>query len=359
MRLTRDSECNSLLMLPFQPCCQQIFGLNVIDPAVNDLDKEVFYNCIHRAVVAPCLNNTLTPTALSNLELSKHLFTFEDAAGHMKQNGPIMLYLVLLKVDLQHLLALRTIAKQLRQRQCRNIKLMFWHSSHSSKLTTNKWLQTVDCTKRKHFVAILLLLLVLDQMRISSSLLKALIAMFTPELALMQTLKPRTSSLQPNNTTTMKYLKELGCQLIQKMQGFWPLLLRSSNSRNPPHTKNRQIKLPLLLELDLLWETWTSSLVLRYGAPRTNESQSLAMEWPIIGVPVTSTRLVTTAVFVTKTMVPQPMMSGRKLVIGTQRKVKGRKPCCYWWWRERETYYCEQIKDCTCFQPLRFWRGSQ
>ena len=69
------------------------------DPALNDSDKEIFYNRVHGTVVAQCLNNTLTPTALSNLELSKHLFTFEDHAGHLKQDGPTMLFLVLLKID--------------------------------------------------------------------------------------------------------------------------------------------------------------------------------------------------------------------------------------------------------------------
>jgi len=45
-----------------------------IDPATNNPDKDVFYNHVHGAVVTQCLNNTLTPTALPNLELSKHLF---------------------------------------------------------------------------------------------------------------------------------------------------------------------------------------------------------------------------------------------------------------------------------------------
>lgn len=76
-----------------------LWSERVIDPAQNNADKDIFYNRVHGTVVAQCLNNTLTPTALSNLELSKHLFTFQDQAGHLKQDGPTMLYLVLLKID--------------------------------------------------------------------------------------------------------------------------------------------------------------------------------------------------------------------------------------------------------------------
>jgi hypothetical protein len=41
----------------------------------------------------------MNPTALTNLELKKHLFTFQDAQGNLKQDGPVMLHLLLLMAD--------------------------------------------------------------------------------------------------------------------------------------------------------------------------------------------------------------------------------------------------------------------
>jgi uncharacterized Zn ribbon protein len=76
-----------------------LWNLRDIDPANNDADKAIFYNRVNAAVVAECISNTLTPTALQNLDLKKHLFTFQDAQGNLRQDGPTMLLLLLLKVD--------------------------------------------------------------------------------------------------------------------------------------------------------------------------------------------------------------------------------------------------------------------
>jgi hypothetical protein len=70
-----------------------------IDPANNDPDKDVFYDSVDGSVVAQALNNTLTPSAINNLDLKRHFFTFADANGHHHQDGPTMLLMILQKVD--------------------------------------------------------------------------------------------------------------------------------------------------------------------------------------------------------------------------------------------------------------------
>jgi hypothetical protein len=76
-----------------------LWNVHAIDPANNENDRAIFYDRVNAAVVAQCLSNTLTPTALKNLDLKKHLFTFQDAEGNLKQDGPTMLLLLLLKAD--------------------------------------------------------------------------------------------------------------------------------------------------------------------------------------------------------------------------------------------------------------------
>lgn len=70
-----------------------------IDPANSDPDKDVFYDRVDGSVVAQALNNTLTPSAINNLDLKRHFFTFADANGHHHQDGPTMLLMILQKVD--------------------------------------------------------------------------------------------------------------------------------------------------------------------------------------------------------------------------------------------------------------------
>ena len=76
-----------------------LWNERAIDPATVPDDKLTFYNRVHGTVVAQTLLNTLTPGALSNLQLSKHLYTFQDADGNLKQDGPTMLLMLLRKVD--------------------------------------------------------------------------------------------------------------------------------------------------------------------------------------------------------------------------------------------------------------------
>ena len=70
-----------------------------IDPATVTTDRNTFYDRVNGSVVATCLTNALTPTALSNLQLTKHEFTFIDSNGNLSQDGPVMLVKLLCKVD--------------------------------------------------------------------------------------------------------------------------------------------------------------------------------------------------------------------------------------------------------------------
>lgn len=76
-----------------------LWNARAINPGANDPDKATVYNRVHATVVAQTLTNSLTPAAITNLDRSKHLFTFVESDGSVKQDGPTMLLLLLRKVD--------------------------------------------------------------------------------------------------------------------------------------------------------------------------------------------------------------------------------------------------------------------
>ena len=136
-----------------------LWALRTIDPANVDDDKAIFYNRVHSSVVAQCLRNTMTPTALTNLELKRHLFTFQDAQGNLKQDGPMMLYLLLLKADPSTSVSIenhrKCIEKATLQKHNNDVSaLITYLETHHNHIMTNGGSYENDTYRRHAFAAL-------------------------------------------------------------------------------------------------------------------------------------------------------------------------------------------------------------
>ena len=75
------------------------WNARTLDPANDPTDRVTFFDRVRSAVIIEFLNNSLEPNALAAIALEKEKFTFTDASGNEKQDGPTKLYLYLKKLD--------------------------------------------------------------------------------------------------------------------------------------------------------------------------------------------------------------------------------------------------------------------
>ncbi len=84
---------------PGAPIPPQPWNSRILDPANVPADKEIFYDRVRSNVVTEWLSNTMDPSALAALTLEKAKFTFVDANGIEKQDGPTKLFILLKTLD--------------------------------------------------------------------------------------------------------------------------------------------------------------------------------------------------------------------------------------------------------------------
>ncbi len=80
------------------------------DPASNDPDKEVFYARVNSPIVATSIKNCLTVAGWDDLMQRKEEFSFLDSnTGELHCDGPVMLKIILEKIDPDTLVGMETL----------------------------------------------------------------------------------------------------------------------------------------------------------------------------------------------------------------------------------------------------------
>ncbi len=90
------------------------FTSRSIDPANNNNDKKVFYDCVNASVLAKLIENVLTTIGFQDLLLQKDMFTFtNNATGEIHFDGPTMLKIILTQIDPDTIVGMDTLKAQL------------------------------------------------------------------------------------------------------------------------------------------------------------------------------------------------------------------------------------------------------
>ena len=89
------------------------FALRDIQPATNDAHKILFYERVASQVVAESVKNFMHEEDYAKLLLKKKQFSFTDAHGNEKLDGPVMLWIVLNRIDPSIIVGVENYRKKL------------------------------------------------------------------------------------------------------------------------------------------------------------------------------------------------------------------------------------------------------